>query len=376
MMEKVKLGIIGLGDMGTKYYKLVLENNLDFEVVAITRIKEERLNKIKSLITKMPLIYDSDIELLKAYDDKKINLEAVLIVTPHYEHVRIAKEALKRNLYVLVDKPISVTLEEGMSLLEYGENKIGYIFQQRAYESHKIIKELIQNKVYGDIKRFSYIVTDWYRPNDYYKKDKWRATYKSDGGGTFINQCPHNLDFLIDVTGLPKSVYSILHYGRYHDIEVEDEGSVYLEYDNYVNGVFIASTGETPWVNRFEISLDKAIISLSKENIVIKYNEYSEEYYRKLKMNDLNINTYKKIITFKDDNKSAYLTFLNNLVKMVRYKEKPLVNTKEALKSLYLTNAIYLSSFINKKIDLCLLTDDNINIFLKLFNEEFSKRVK
>ena len=375
-MKKVKLGIIGLGDMGTKYYKLILENNLEFDVVAITRIKEERLNKIKDLITKMPLIYNSDSDLFKAYDDNKINLDAILIVTCHYEHARIAKEALKRNLYVLVDKPISVTLEEGVSLLEYDENKIGCIFQQRAYESHKIIKELIQNKVYGDIKRFSYIVTDWYRPNDYYKKDKWRATYKSDGGGTFINQCPHNLDFLIDVIGFPKSIYSILHYGRYHEIEVEDEGSVYLEYDNFVNGIFVASTGETPGVNRFEIALDRAVISLSKENIIIKYNEYDEKHYRNLKMNDLNINTIAKTITFKDDNQSAYLTFLNNLIKMVRYKEKPIVSVKEALKSIYLTNAIYLSSFINQKIDLCSLEDKNINIFLKLFKEEFFKRVK
>ena len=121
-MKKVKLGIIGLGDMGTKYYKLILENNLEFDVVAITRIKEERLNKIKDLITKMPLIYNSDSDLFKAYDDNKINLDAILIVTCHYEHARIAKEALKRNLYVLVDKPISVTLEEGVSLLEYDEN--------------------------------------------------------------------------------------------------------------------------------------------------------------------------------------------------------------------------------------------------------------
>ena len=309
-MKKVKLGIIGLGDMGTKYYKLILENNLEFDVVAITRIKEERLNKIKDLITKMPLIYNSDSDLFKAYDDNKINLDAILIVTCHYEHARIAKEALKRNLYVLVDKPISVTLEEGVSLLEYDENKIGCIFQQRAYESYKIIKELIQNKVYGDIKRFSYIVTDWYRPNDYYKKDKWRATYKSDGGGTFINQCPHNLDFLIDVIGFPKSIYSILHYGRYHEIEVEDEGSVYLEYDNFVNGIFVASTGETPGVNRFEIALDRAVISLTKENIIIKYNEYDEKHYRNLKMNDLNINTFAKTITFKDNNQSAYLRLL------------------------------------------------------------------
>lgn len=138
----------------------------------------------------------------------------------------------------------------------------------------------------------------------------------------------------------------------------------------------MASTGETPGVNRFEIALDRAVISLSKENIIIKYNEYDEKHYRNLKMNDLNINTFAKTITFKDNNQSAYLTFLNNLIKMVRYKEKPIVSVKEALKSIYLTNAIYLSSFINQKIDLCSLEDKNINTFLKLFKEEFFKRVK
>lgn len=365
----VNLGIIGLGDMGTKYAKMILKENIGFKIVAITRIKEERFNILKLLFKNVPTIYDSDASLFKAYDDKEIELDAILVVTPHYQHKTIIIEALKRNLYVLCDKPVGVKYSDMLELYNYDISKLGFIFQQRCFPSHKKLKEIIASNKYGEIKRFSYIVTDWYRPDSYYKKDKWRATYKTDGGGTIINQCPHNLDFLCDLFGLPTWVRSFNHYGRYHNIEVEDESTSYLEWNNKFNGVFITSTGETPGVNRLEISFSKAKICLYKDCIEIVENEYLESYYRSLAYQSYTIKSNTEAINFINDSRQAYLDVLFNFYDVVRGKAKFLVNLDEALKSLYSGNVIYLSSFINADINL-----DDKEYVCKVFEEEFGKR--
>ena len=154
-MKEVKLAIIGLGQMGTKYVKMLLRNNLGFHITAM-------------------------------------------------------------------DKPLGVKLSDALELLEYNTKLTAFIFQQREYPSHLKIKEILDSKIYGLPKRFCYIVTDWFRPNSYYKSSSWRASYKTDGGGVIINQCPHNLDFIYDLFGMPNQLISFNHNGRYHDIEYKD----------------------------------------------------------------------------------------------------------------------------------------------------------
>lgn len=365
----MKVGIIGVGIQGFKYLEMLIDNMPEYKVVAITRINDERKAKLKGKIENIK-IYQSDEEMFKAIDNKEISLDAVIITTPHLRHEYDASEAFKRGLMVLCDKPAGAYLSQGERMLEESHGlRYGFIFHQRAYPIYKRLYDLVHSGKYGSIKRYLYVVTDWYRINEYYVKEAWRGKYKTDGGGVFMNQCPHSLDIMQHIVGMPESVYADLKFGKYHPIEVEDEGTIILRHKGY-SGVFVTSTGETPGVNRFEISTDKALITCYKDRIVIKENEYMEDYYRNQNLEDFK-NPEAKVTEeiIETNNQEAYIEIFKNFYNKV---ENLYVDGKEALNSLILSNAIYLSAFKNNEVKI----PSSFDSFNKEFEEEMKKRIK
>ena len=75
----------------------------------------------------------------------------------------------------------------------------------------------------------NWLITDWYRTEAYYASGGWRATWKGEGGGVLLNQCLHNLDVIAWLLGMPARVRGFCQLGRYHQIEVEDNVTAYLE---------------------------------------------------------------------------------------------------------------------------------------------------
>lgn len=372
----MRLAIIGMGMMGFKYAKMVLEEDLGFELVASTRVKEDKLNLIKDKLPDDFKIYESDKDLFLAYDEGLIDFDCVFVVTPHYAHEYAVKEALKRNIHVLCDKPAGVTLKSGREMLNcMKDSKYAFVFHQRTYPIYEELYNIISNKKYGEVKRFSYIVTDWYRVNDYYNSASWRAKYKTDGGGTIINQCPHSIDILYHLFKMPDSITAFISNGKYHPIEVEDEATVYLKWNSGLNGIFVASTGELPGINRLEISCDKAVITAYKDYIEIKEIPQSESYYRNMKNDEFIApdETIKKI-EFINDNKKAYKNIITNFYNAIVNNEEVIASGKEALYSLYICNAIYLSSWTNKSINIYDINSKEELNFEEEFINELEKR--
>jgi len=115
------------------------------------------------------------------------------------------------------------------------------------------MREMVQGGELGELRRVNWIITNWFRTQQYYDQGGWRATWAGEGGGVLTNQCPHQLDLVQWVCGMPSSVSAHIGLGKYHDIEVEDEVTAYLEYPNGATGIFITTTGEAPGTNRFEV---------------------------------------------------------------------------------------------------------------------------
>ncbi len=253
-------------------------------------------------------------------------------------------------------------------LNEQGNNKYGFIFHQRTYPINEYLYDIIKNNKYGKVKRINYIVTDWFRTEAYYKSDYWRSTYKTDGGGTLINQCPHSLDLLCHLFGMPKCVFAKCHEGKYHKIEVEDEVTAYLEWESGVTGVFIASTGEIPGVNRMEISTDRSLITVYKDKIEIISNDKDDKYY--LNMPDESFKTNSKNEIFSFEKNDAYREVL------ARFSNGEIVASGEdSLMSLYLSNAMYLSSWKNKMINIYEIGSKEEFDFEFEFECEMNKRI-
>jgi predicted dehydrogenase len=262
-MRNIRIGIVGLGIMGRRYYAMLRA----LAGVEVTALCVRHLDTIDDL----PGAKFADYRRLCASGQ----IDAVIIATPHYSHPQVAIEALHRGIHVLVDKPLAVHVADGHRMLAAHRDKtlrFGVMFQERSRPLHVTIKAMIQGGVLGDIRRVHWIVTDWFRSQAYYQSSPWRATWKGEGGGLLINQCPHNLDLLQWFVGLPVRVTAHIALGKYHPIEVEDEVTAFLEYPNGTTGVFSASTGEAPGTNRLEIAGEKGKLVLEQGKLTFFEN--------------------------------------------------------------------------------------------------------
>lgn len=377
----MRVGIIGMGNMGSKYARLIVKDGVEgMELSAITRITDERWNEIKDYVSEELSRFNSADDMFDAIDNGQLVLDAVIIATPHYSHEICAVKAFERGISVLCDKPAGVYSKQARNMMEaYSAAKAknadllyGFVFHQRMYSVYTTIKDIIDTKKYGNIKRISWIVSDWYRSNAYYQSGGWRATWKYDGGGTLLNQCPHNLDILSWICKTPKSVMGFCKEGKYHPIEVEDEVTAYLEWDDGVSGVFVASTGEAPGVNRLEISLDNALLVCDNTTLrvaeldkpEIEYRTASEgNFFAKPKYEWRDIEVEKPC--------DAYREVLERFA-----RGEMVAKGEEAINSLYISNAVYLSSWTGRKVDIPVPGTEYERQFEREFERELEKRMQ
>lgn len=250
-MKKLKIGLIGVGNMGSVHVNSISELS-NCVLTSICDINKEKLEKYRAGYA----CFDNSDDFFE-----KADIESVIIAVPHYFHVPLALRAIERGLHVIVEKPIAVQKSEAERLVKacaaHPELKVAAMFNQRTVGAHKKIRELIENGELGKIMRVNWIITDWFRSQNYYDSGDWRASWRGEGGGVLINQCPHQLDLMQWFFGLPSKVTAFMSFGKYHNIEVEDDVTAYLEYPNGATGVFIASTGEAPGTNRLEITAER-----------------------------------------------------------------------------------------------------------------------
>lgn len=375
----VRIGMIGMGNMGCKYARILLDGGIsDIEIKAITRIKPDSLKKLPEINERNIPIYETADKLFEAVESGELEIDAVFIVTPHSAHEHQAIRALELGLHVLCDKPAGTMSRQGRNMAEVArKNKdliFGMIFNQRMNPIYQKMKEIVESKQYGAIKRINWTITDWYRPNAYYDTVKWRGTWKGDGGGVLLNQCPHNLDLLYWICGMPRSVQAFCKEGKYHHIEVEDEVTAYFEYDNGATGIFYATTGEAPGMNRFEISLEDALLVCDNGKLKLCELGFKESEYRKNATDHFAklYGTWKDIECLEEN--TAHRGVIQNFINAIEGKDKLLIDGKEGIYSLLLSNAMYYASWERKMIDIPQTIEEYIK-FEEAFEKLYSEKV-
>jgi predicted dehydrogenase len=267
-MNKVRIGIIGMGNMGKFHADYLTGGKVNRgELTAICSTSPGKLEKYKPL-----KIFDDGEKLIRSGD-----VDAIVIATPHYQHTSLGIAALEAGLHVMVEKPISAHKADAERLIakagHHPKQIFAAMFQLRVEPRFLKIQKLIQSGELGQIVRTNWLITDWYRTEAYYASGGWRATWRGEGGGVLINQCLHQLDMLQWLCGMPTRVRGFCQLGRYHNIEVEDNITCYLEWPNRAAGVFISSTGEAPGSNRFEIAGTRGKMVLENNKITFTRNE-------------------------------------------------------------------------------------------------------
>ena len=254
-MQTIRFGIVGLGSMALNHINTMLTKTPHARICAVASKNEKNIAKLRAMPGGESVqVFDTPDEM---YDSGAI--DAVLIASPHRAHVAQATEAFAHGMHVLLEKPVGVSTQEarGMNAAAKASGKaFGVMFNQRTNPIYKAMKRIVDSGELGEIRRVNVVITDWFRAQSYYDSCAWRATWKHEGGGVLLNQAPHNLDLWQWICGMPVSVHAFCGFGRWHDIEVEDDVTAYVEYANGATGTFITCTGETPGTNRFEISMD------------------------------------------------------------------------------------------------------------------------
>lgn len=368
MNKKIKLGIIGIGNMGSGHASNIKSGKCpDIEIVGIADNNPERLEWAKNQEYGENVSYfDNAIDML----DSGI-IDSCLIAVPHYDHTVFAIECMKRSIHVMVEKPAGVYTKQVIEMNEeakkHPEVVFGMMFNQRTNCIYRKLRELVHSGEYGEIRRTNWIITDWYRPQAYYNSGGWRATWSGEGGGVLLNQCPHQLDLWQWICGMPKKVDAKLHFGKWHDIEVEDDVTAYVEYENGATGVFITTTGDAHGTNRFEIQMDKAKFVVENDKLIVEEYAVSEPEFSKTNTKPFGCMESKVYEPETDGKNEQHVGVLNAWADAILHGGKLVADGKEGINGLTISNAMHLSAFTGKTVELPL--DD------ELFYDELMKKV-
>lgn len=374
----VRLAIVGMGYMGCQYARMLLDGSVfGAEICGITRIRPERLQHLQEITERKIPIYSSATELFEAIRTGKLIADGVLIVTPQRLHEEQVTEALRLGVHVLCDKPAGTCSGQARRMQEAAVASgrlYSMMFQQRMNPVYARMKEIVERKRYGEMKRVSWVMTDWYRPDGYYNSVSGRGTWETDGGGILLNQCPHNLDLLQWICGMPVRVQSFCKEGKYHNIEVEDEVTAYLEFANGATGTFYSTTGEAPGRNRLEISMEDALLICEDGKLTIEELGFSEANYRK-KATDYFVRlrgNRKELSGLGED--TGYIGVLQNFADTIAGEAKLAIEGAEGCKSLLLSNAMYLSSWQKQMVEIPQTREEMLR-FEKEFEREYRGKI-
>ena len=372
-MERVRFGVVGMGNMGT-YHCNYLDTLPGARLAAVC---ESDAAKLEAAAEKFP-----EAEKFQHWQEMLASktIDAVLIATPHYQHPDIAVAAFDAGLHVLCEKPAAVTVKEARRMndaaAKHPELKFAMNFQMRANPVLRKLRELIHGGDLGEIFRITWIVTTWFRTNAYYASGGWRATWAGEGGGVLINQCPHNLDQLHWLTGMmPRRITAVAHIGKTHPIEVEDEVSAIMEYDNGATGHFITTTGEAPGTDRLEIAGDrgrtvaeggKLLFRMNRQG-VRDFRENSKQSFAIPEVWDVDVPAHKA--DYSDNTKAMTQNFVNAVL-----KDEPLIAPgSEGAKGLEIGNAMLMAGLTREPVELP-LDGDAFESFLGDLTKKYGGR--
>ena len=282
-------------------------------------------------------------------------VDAVLIATPHHFHTATGIAALRAGLHVLVEKPISVQRADCERLLAAHTDRrlvFAAMFNQRSDPLYRKLHALVRGGTLGPVRRVQWTVTNWFRPHAYYALSSWRATWAGEGGGVLLNQCPHNLDLFAWIFGQPTRVRGFCGFGRYHDIEVEDDVTAVFDLAGGATATFIASTGEAPGTNRLEVAAENGRVVAEHGTLRFTRNRVpTAQFSRTTKAPFSAPPTTERVFTFKDTG-AQHVAILRNFADAILRGTPLIAPAAEGLYSVELANAILLSSWTDRAVDL------------------------
>lgn len=350
-MEKVRLGIIGIGGMGSAHAENVVKGLVpNMELTAVADVRQSRLDWAKENLPENVVRFSDGRKLIESGC-----CDAVLVATPHYFHPEYVIYALEHGLHAISEKPAGVYVKQVREMNEVAakQDKVFTImFNQRTNCTYRKLKEMMESGELGAMKRVNWIITDWYRTQSYYDAAGWKATWDGEGGGVLLNQCPHQLDLLQWLCGLPVKVRAFCHEAKWHDIEVEDDVTAYLEFENGATGVFVTTTGDAPGTNRLELTFERGKIVCEDGKLIFDKLKVNEREFCKTEKNGFAKPEMERIVVETDGMNEQHVGVLKAFANKIQGKGELIAEGSEGIRALSLSNAMYLSSWLGETMTL------------------------
>lgn len=368
-MTEVRVGIIGLGNMGTVHAQNISDGLVPgMRLAAVCDISEQRREYAKNNFRDISVFEDTAAML-----DSGL-IDAVIIATPHYDHPSLAAAAFEKGLHVLTEKPAGVytmQVKEMNDAAKKSGKVFGIMYNQRTNPMYRKLRTMINNGELGHIKRITWIITDWYRPQAYHDSSTWRSTWKTEGGGALINQNPHQLDLWQWLFGMPDRVFAKASFGKYYDIEVEDDVMAYFEYNSGTTGEYMTSTGEYPGTNRLEIACDMGKVVIENDQMVFYRNEISEREFNKINTKPFGRPECRKCeIPIEAQTDEQHISILKNFTDVVLNGGDLIARGEEGILGLTISNSIHLSAWTGETVDVKNFPDER---FYELLQDKIKR---
>lgn len=352
-----------MGNMGSGHLRNILDGKIpQIEVTVIADRRESRRIWAKEQMESVVVLEEGSALIQSGLCD------AVLIAVPHYDHPTLAMEAFSNGLHVMCEKPAGVYTKQVREMNAAAQQSgliFGMMFNQRTNCVYRKMKELTESGELGAIKRVNWIITDWYRTQIYYDSGDWRATWSGEGGGVLLNQCPHQLDLLQWICGMPQTVRAFCHEGKWHDIEVEDDVTAYLTYANGATGVFITTTGDAPGTNRFEITYECGKLVCENDQLTLHRLEQNEREFCKTATGGFDIPKCTVSVVDTDGQNLQHIGVLRDFAEKILHDTPLVADGIEGIRGLTLSNAMHLSSWLDQEVSIPFDED----LFLKELNK-------
>ena len=367
-MEQVRFGIIGCGNIAHNHVKNFETGKVkDGVITAICDIVPAKYEALNALYENKYATFTDAKEMMKSG-----LVDAVIICTPHYQHPELAIMAMDAEIHCIIEKPAgvySLQVKEMLARAKTAKTKLSMMFNQRTNPAFKKMREMVATGKIGDVKRTNWIITNWYRTQEYYDSGSWRATWAGEGGGVLYNQSPHQLDLFQWIVGMmPKKVHAFCHFGKWHNIEVEDDVTCYVEYPNGATGCFITTTADAPGTNRFEITGTKGKLVFENDKLFFTELEISErEHCFATNMTFRAPDLLPTVEIELEGENSQHAGVCNNFIDAILGRDALFAPVEDGLNGVILANSMLLSTWLDKTIDLPF--DD------ELFYEELKKRI-
>jgi predicted dehydrogenase len=344
-MGKVRLGIIGFGNIGSQHAKALTNGEVpNCTLVAIADIDEKRREIAEKLYGEQLTVFSIAKELIESP-----LVDAIHICVPHYLHPVYGIEGLKNQKHIMVEKPSGVYTKQVRELneeaIKHPDLVFGVMFNQRTNPIYQKVRELVVSGELGTITRTNWIITNWFRAQSYYDQSNWRATWKGEGGGVLLNQNPHNLDLFQWICGMPSRIRSQVYYGKHRDIEVEDDVYALMEYPNGATGCYITTIADSPGTNRLEICGDQGKIVVEDNTIVFhRLRESCTSFNSRFKGGIGQPECWKIEVPIKGTY-TSHCGILQNFCDAILKGTALMAPGEEGIRGLEISNAIHLSSW-------------------------------